>query len=380
MLHKDSQLTGADVPEYFRNHKSSVFWTIDFSTDGLAHITDWKDKARVLSNFLRDSLPKQPPCHKPAQYLIRWCVMSDGESMWIRFPTRLGGLDFIWYDSKTFRLITGEYTDRAAYYDVQDILDVENDANPVQFAQYLRMLQHMKETGVMPDPAILNGYKCITGNTLEHLFHAIAIGFVEQINKSPTGLGMEMSYSLYPITPERARQNMHLRDGKLDLFLSLHEPVRHHTDLRKTMDMFETRWQRTSKDKKQERYYDIHGYWPDVDGVAHLDYIRTKPFVFAVTETYSKILLDVASCAVGGLYFVIREENNDQAVFKSWFQHEILPDANSFDGTCAFFDNATVCLRGNGQADICLVQDWTEQMIVDAMKHKQKITKHKLEN
>ena len=377
MLHKNSQLTGSDVPAFFRNHKDIVFWTFDLSTHGLSNLKTWKERALYLRRFL-ESLPDQKFVHKPAHYLIRWAVMSDGESMWVIFPTRQGWSDFIWYDSKPF-MVKGQEVYQISYYDLAQIFHDENNANPMRFAPILLLLQQLKETGIMPDPATINAYSTITGNSLEHLFHAAAIGFVEQINKNQHGLGMEMSYSLYPITPQRAQEAIQMPKGKLTLYWTLHEAVTHHMELPKFMDMVETRWQRTSKDKKKERYYTIDGYWPDKNQPAYLDYTRTKEFVFALTPNYSKILLEIARCAQGGLHFLIREEFNNQSALEAWAQCNIIPDAINFDGECAWFDDGYVRFLGNGKAVVCLYQDWSEKMIVDAMKYKRNITKHRPE-
>lgn len=379
MIHENSDKLPIAIPDEYQ--KSKLQWQVFMlSLDGLAHIEDWFEKMMALTEFLRRKTPRNRHKHKAPHYLILWQVYSNGDSIWLEFPTRKGWTDFIWKHSRPFVKVTdGQVTSRPSYQDLAADLWAKKHENPTMFVGVSRLLERFTRTGIMPSSDEFSQFCFSVGNSLEHIFMCIGIGYVEQCNKNSSGLGIDMSYGLYPPSPERVRESIDMPNGKLTLRWSLHEELRYDMDLKQVIEMIETHWVE-NEDKKEKPLFTCDGFWPGVDGAAHLNYTRTKPFVFAFSTIYRDILLDTLQCAAGGLHLLLHEENHNQAALEYWFNHDIKPFANKLEGQCACFDHGYVMLTGNGTADVCLYQQWTEQNIVDAMKHKRKITKHKLTN
>ena len=379
MLHKNSENPGVPIPEAYIT-SDAVYWVLVLSKDGLSHLKTWEERAIAWHEFKDHKLPKQPHAHKLAHYLILFDILSDGTGVWIEYPTRSGWSDFIWSLSSYITKVDGQSVLKVSYYDIAAILWMEKRANPTGFEHILRLLQQYSETAIKPDATALKAYKGVTGNDMEHLFAAVGIGYIEQWNKNPVGLQMDMSYGLYPPTRERVAQSINMREGKLTLFWSLHQALTNDMKLSTVMSMIKDRWKYTPKDKsKGIKFYKSDGYLSGVDGPAHIVYTRTKELVFALGKDNADIFLDNLDLAPGELRIHIHEECNEQDSLEFWFNNDIKPFANSFDGTCAYFDQGYVRLDGSGNATVCLYQDWTEDEIVKTINRQQKMTKHKLE-
>lgn len=370
------QPTTALVPDYYRNHKTITYNILFLSDNGLAHITNWFDRMMEVIRFLKCNIPSNQHKHKARHYLIQWNQASDGTGMWIEFPTRNGWTDFLWHYGTPLIRLNGTATRKPSLYDVQDITWDMKHEDPIKYAFVAAMIHDLKEKGVMPNSAEMAKYTFSNPNSLEALMHCIHIAFVEQLNKNSEGLGMDMLYSLLPPTLEDVSNSVDLMEGELTLRWSLHEALTHHMSLKQVVEMVEERWKKTSKDKEKRRFFNADGYFPETGKVC-LRYTRTVPFVFALGKNYSDILLLALRCEPGALYLDLQEEHKNAASMMEWLNRDVIPFANSFDGTRAQFKDCHVTILPNGCAEICLYQDWTEKELVTLMNRKRTIHKHK---
>ncbi|MBQ8806669.1 MAG: hypothetical protein IJZ68_09530 [Bacteroidaceae bacterium] len=366
---------GATLEEHIKSEMPYEYDVI--STNGMRGFTRedaaetviraFRSKPNGMDDYLEDPHDEIKYCFL-FEYLPAMPGRFSERNVVFTYPTRHGGVDFIWLPScSLIHPITGLPIEQPQYTDLALIADFLWIENPSEANRLMRIYEDYITKNIYPTDNDLLSFSFSCCPDIPLFFACIKAARVEQDIKRKHGQGPLMMMATMPPSFQRMETTIDWVTGKI--------VGRHIFGMGKDKYLRPFMSLKTA-DKLLHKLHDSRriGYLSDT-GHACIIFVPTKRhFIFAYGPAGELILMPYEVLDSTGLHCMLQERTHSQSVMEAWFQHDVVPYAASVNGWRADFDWGYVALLPNGRADVCLYQHWTDKDIDKKINGFKKLT------